>query len=232
MTALSSGGERVGLLCAGSPAGQAFGDEDAEIARAVAHLAAVAIKRAELIEGLTNANIIKDLFEALAAGAAGFAATKAAEVRCDLTAPYMILLAEPVSSDAAGSGEWRATAEALGRELAELAPRSRDRVRTRAGAGAADASPPRGRRASTRCCATAASSASATAPRSASARSAAARTRHPAPTARPATPPRSPAPCSATAARSPIRRSAPTATWCRSPPTTPRATACAPPSTC
>ena len=39
------------------------------MARAIAHLAAIAIKRAELIEGLTNANIVKDLFEALAAGA-------------------------------------------------------------------------------------------------------------------------------------------------------------------
>ena len=57
------------------------------MARAIAHLAAIAIKRAELIEGLTNANIVKDLFEALAAGATSFAAAKAAEVRCDLSAP-------------------------------------------------------------------------------------------------------------------------------------------------
>ena len=69
VTPLTAGGERLGLLCAGSPPGHPFTDEDAEIARAVAHLAAVAIKRAELIERLTNANIVKDLFEALAAGA-------------------------------------------------------------------------------------------------------------------------------------------------------------------
>ncbi len=49
--------------------GRPFNDEDTEIARAIAHLAAIAIKRAELIEGLTKANIVKDLFEALAAGA-------------------------------------------------------------------------------------------------------------------------------------------------------------------
>jgi GAF domain-containing protein len=124
VTPLSSGGESLGLLCAGSPPERAFGDEDAEIARAIAHLAAVAIKRAELIEGLTNANIIKDLFEALAAGAAGFAAAKAAEVRCDLVAPYLIVLGEPGGARRQGSGEWRTAAEALARGLAELAPRS------------------------------------------------------------------------------------------------------------
>ncbi len=86
-------GERVGLMCAASTGERAFDDEDAEIARAIGHLAAVAIKRVELIEGLTMANTIKDLFEALAAGATTFAAAKAAEVRCDLTAPYLMVCA-------------------------------------------------------------------------------------------------------------------------------------------
>ncbi len=123
VTPLAVGGERIGLLCAASSAERAFGDEDAEIARAVAHLGAVAIKRAELIEGLTKANIVKDLFEALAAGATTFAATKAGEVRCDLTQPYLMLCAEPAGGRAQSSGEWRTAAEALGRDLAELAPR-------------------------------------------------------------------------------------------------------------
>ncbi len=121
---LAAGGERVGLLCVGSAADRVFGEQDAEIARAVAHLGAVAIRRAELIEGLTNANIIKDLFEALAAGATGFAAAKAADVRCELTAPYMIVCAEPAGAREPASGEWRQAADALGRGLAELAPRS------------------------------------------------------------------------------------------------------------
>ena len=69
VTPLVSGGERLGLLCAGAPPRRPFTGEDTEMARAIAHLAAIAIKRAELIEGLTNANIVKDLFEALAAGA-------------------------------------------------------------------------------------------------------------------------------------------------------------------
>ena len=124
VTPLSAAGERVGLLCAGSPSGQSFGDEDTEIARAIAHLSAVAIKRAELIEGLTNANIVKDMFEALAAGASAFAAAKAAEVRCDLTAPYLIVCAEPAAGREQSSGEWRAAAETLGRALNELTARA------------------------------------------------------------------------------------------------------------
>ena len=71
VTPLISGGERLGLLCAGAPPRRPFTGEDTEMARAIAHLAAIAIKRAELIEGLTNANIVKDLFEALAAGRDG-----------------------------------------------------------------------------------------------------------------------------------------------------------------
>ena len=124
VTPLSAGGERLGLLCAAAPAERAFDEEDVEIARAVAHLAAVAIKRADLIEGLTNASIVKDLFEALVAGATMFAAAKAAEVRCELTAPYLLVWAQPAGAREQSSGDWRADAEALGHGLAELAPRS------------------------------------------------------------------------------------------------------------
>ncbi len=121
---LTAGGERVGLLCAGTPPGQSFTGERTEIAHAVAHLAAVAIKRAELIEGLTNAHIVKDLFEALAAGATAFAAAKAAEVRCELSQPYLMICAEPARGREQASGEWRAAAEQLGRGIGELAPRT------------------------------------------------------------------------------------------------------------
>jgi GAF domain-containing protein len=121
---LISGGERLGLLCAGAPQRRPFTGEETEMARAVAHLAAIAIKRAELIEGLTNANIVKDLFEALGAGDTAFAASKAAEVRCDLSRPFLMLCAEPAGGMEQGSGEWRAAAELLGRDVAELAPRA------------------------------------------------------------------------------------------------------------
>ena len=124
VTPLTAGGARVGLVCAASFSERTFGDDDAEIARAIAHLAAVAIKRAELIDALTNANIIRDLFGALAAGATAFASAKAAEIHCDLTDTYLIVFAEPAGRQRQASGEWRITADSIGRALTELAPRS------------------------------------------------------------------------------------------------------------
>lgn len=118
---LGAGSEGVGVLCAGSSAGR-FTTEQQEMTRAVAHLSAIAIRRLELIESLTNANIVKDLFEALAAGATAFAAGRAAAVRCDLTRPYLVASAAPAGEHQQGSGEWRAAAEVLGRGLAGLAP--------------------------------------------------------------------------------------------------------------
>jgi hypothetical protein len=117
-------GEPVGLLCLARTAGDGFSSEDSELARAIAHLAAVAIRRGELIEGLTTQNAIKDLFEALAAGADEFAAGKAAELRCDLTSAYLMVCAEPAGTGDRSSGHWRTVAEDLGDELARLAPHS------------------------------------------------------------------------------------------------------------
>jgi GAF domain-containing protein len=124
VTPLNAGGEQLGVLCVGSHPGRPLTAEDAEVARAIAHLAAVAIKRADLIERLTNANIVKDMFEALAAGATTFAATKAAQVHCDLTLPYLMVCAEPAGQREPGSVQWRAAAELLGRQLGALVPRA------------------------------------------------------------------------------------------------------------
>jgi GAF domain-containing protein len=124
VTALTAGGERLGLLCAGSPPRRPFTEEDTELARAIAHLAAIAIKRAELIEHLTNVNIVKDMFDARAAGATAFAVAKAAEVRCDLTGPYLMVCAQPAGGREQSSGHWRAAAEAIGAGLSGLSPRA------------------------------------------------------------------------------------------------------------
>jgi GAF domain-containing protein len=140
VTPLTAGGERLGLLCAGSPPRRSFTDEDTELARAIAHLAAVAIKRAELIERLTNANIVKDMFEALAAGATVFAAAKAAEVRCDHTVAYVMVCAEPAGGREQGSDDWRAAAQVVGAGLSALSPRAA----VEAGAGPVRAALPLG----------------------------------------------------------------------------------------
>ena len=58
---LVAGDELVGLL-------SADGSAEIDLARAVANQAAVAIKKIEVIERLTEKNLIKDLFEQLAAG--------------------------------------------------------------------------------------------------------------------------------------------------------------------
>lgn len=122
VTPLTAAGERLGFLCAGAPAGRHFSDEDRNMAHAVAHLAAVAIKRAELIRNLTDANIVKDLFEALAAGATSFAVAKAAEVRCNLNGPFMMVCGEPAGGLEQSTVKWRELAETIGAGLAALHP--------------------------------------------------------------------------------------------------------------
>ena len=67
---LAAGDEQLGILCC-LVRGRGFGDEDAELLRAVANQTAVGLKKAELIERLTAENIVKDMFEALAAGSSG-----------------------------------------------------------------------------------------------------------------------------------------------------------------
>ncbi len=59
--------EQLGLLCCLAHDRQ-FTDEDAELLGAVADQTAVGLKKAELIERLTAENIVKDMFDALAAG--------------------------------------------------------------------------------------------------------------------------------------------------------------------
>ena len=80
--------------CAAALSGRSFGDEDAELLRAVANQTAVGLKKAELIERLTAENIVKDMFEALAAGSVQTAEAKAGEARCDLSRPHVFLHVE------------------------------------------------------------------------------------------------------------------------------------------
>ena len=85
---------------------RAFDDEDAELLRAVAHQTAVGLKKAELIERLTAENIVKDMFEALAAGSVDAAEAKAAEARCDLSRPHVFLHAVRAPSSGEDRAAW------------------------------------------------------------------------------------------------------------------------------
>jgi GAF domain-containing protein len=81
--------ELLGLLIAEE-------SDELELARTVASQTAVAIKKIELIERLTEKNLIKDFFEQLAVG--GVLADlegKAARLRCDLDQRHLVLAAMP-----------------------------------------------------------------------------------------------------------------------------------------
>ncbi|MDQ3874524.1 MAG: GAF domain-containing protein [Actinomycetota bacterium] len=81
--------ELVGLL-------RAEGTAEVDLARAVANPAAVAIKKIELIERLTEKNLIKDFFEQLAGGnVLGDLQARAVRLRCNLDDSFLVLAASP-----------------------------------------------------------------------------------------------------------------------------------------
>jgi sugar diacid utilization regulator/putative methionine-R-sulfoxide reductase with GAF domain len=75
---------------------QAQGTAEVDLARAVANQTAVAIKKIELIERLTEKNLIKDFFEQLAGGKVlGELEGRAARLGCDLDQAYLVIAASP-----------------------------------------------------------------------------------------------------------------------------------------
>ncbi len=81
--------ELLGLLLA-------EGTSEIELARAAANQIAVATKKIELIERLTEKNLIKDFFEQLAGGnVLGDVEGRAARLGCDLDDRYLVLAAAP-----------------------------------------------------------------------------------------------------------------------------------------
>ena len=120
---LAAGDEQLGLLvCIAHE--RAFDDEDAELLRAVAHQTAVGLKKAELIERLTAENIVKDMFEALAAGSVEAAEAKAAEARCDLTRPHVFIHAVRAPSADDDGPAWPELAAQFESRLRRLYPRA------------------------------------------------------------------------------------------------------------
>ena len=81
--------ELLGLLLA-------EGTSEIDLARAVANQAAVALKKIDLIERLTEKNLIKDFFEELAGGRAlGDLGSRAARLGFDPEARYLVVAASP-----------------------------------------------------------------------------------------------------------------------------------------
>jgi GAF domain-containing protein len=86
---LVAGDELVGLLVAEATAA-------VDLARAVASQTAVGIKKIQVIERLTEKNLIKDFFEGLARGdVSGDLEGRAARLGCDLDAPHLVLVSHP-----------------------------------------------------------------------------------------------------------------------------------------
>lgn len=95
---LVASAEHLGFLCAVAAEQRVFTTEEEGLFRAVADQAAVALKKSELIERLTAENLVKDVFDALEAGATDVAAAKASEAGLDLARPHAFLHAEPVTA--------------------------------------------------------------------------------------------------------------------------------------
>jgi GAF domain-containing protein len=88
---LVANGELIGLLVA-------EGSTRVELGRAVASQVAVGLKKVQVIEQLTEKNLIKDFFEQLAGGGVlGDLEGRAARLGCDLDQPHVVLVAEPPS---------------------------------------------------------------------------------------------------------------------------------------
>src|ERR687891_93470 len=85
--------ELLGLLLA-------EGTLEVDLARAAANQTAIALKKIELIERLTEKNLIKDFFEQLAGGTAlGDLEGRAARLGCDLDETHLVLAAAPPSDE-------------------------------------------------------------------------------------------------------------------------------------
>jgi hypothetical protein len=119
---LVAGDEHLGILSC-VVRGRGFGAGDADLLLAVANQTAVGLKKAELIERLTAENIVKDMFEALAAGALQTGEAKAADARCDLNRPHVFIHAERAPGRPDGL-PWPELAARVQSRLQRLYPRA------------------------------------------------------------------------------------------------------------
>jgi GAF domain-containing protein len=116
---VAAGDEQLGALAA--VGARPFRDDDDEVLRALANQVALALKKAELIERLTEENIVRDLFEALTAGATDVAEGGAQAAGWDASRTHVFAEVRP----AAGAPEergWPELAERVEAHVRRLAP--------------------------------------------------------------------------------------------------------------
>jgi GAF domain-containing protein len=114
---VAAGDEQLGVLAVSGCAGT--GDEEDELLHAVAHQLAVALSNARLIERLTAENLVRDLFEALEAGAGDVAIARARAAGCDLTRRHIVVHIRAPTGD---TRPWPGVAERAEAGLRRLAP--------------------------------------------------------------------------------------------------------------
>jgi GAF domain-containing protein len=116
--------ELVGVLALRFAVGARIDAEQREIAASIANQAAVAIKKVQLIDRLTERNAIKDLLEDLSHGnaPAGELELRASGLGSDLARPHLVLQAVPRPGPA--SDEWETVAELLEAAAARAFPGS------------------------------------------------------------------------------------------------------------
>jgi GAF domain-containing protein len=118
---LVAGDEQLGIIsCLAN--GRKFGQEEGELLAAVANQTAVGLKKSELIERLTAENLVKDMFDALAAGSVDAAEAKANEAGCDLSQPHLFVHVERVSRTPEEGRVWAGLASQLREQLRRLGP--------------------------------------------------------------------------------------------------------------
>ncbi len=125
--------EQLGVICCFAR-DREFTDEDAELLGAVANQTAVGLMKAELIERLTAENIVKDMFDALAAGSIEAGQAKASQARCDLSGHHLFLHVERAPRADGAPGGWPDLAVRFETRLRRAYPRAffdsrHDRVR-------------------------------------------------------------------------------------------------------
>jgi GAF domain-containing protein len=109
----------LGSLVALSTSAHTGQPEDDELLQAVANQLVLALRKAELIERLTAENVVRDLFEALAAGARDVAEARARAAACDLERPAVFLHVRPGGDD---DRPWPAVSERVEARLRTLDP--------------------------------------------------------------------------------------------------------------
>ena len=125
-------GELLGLMIVRGREGHRFRTEHRDLATTVVSQTAVAVKKIQLLERLSERNLTKDFFDDLAGGAEpGVVEGRARRLRCDLTQPRVVLWAGAPGADAI---DWAGVARGL---AGGGVPRRADRALRHARAGAA-----------------------------------------------------------------------------------------------